>query len=83
MKLRITYYGETDPIYSEVEEFDDADHDATLGTFEKPFLNTEAESFAYGLLESLAQSDRCPPVFFEEDVVKISITLISNNLITI
>lgn len=80
MKLRVTFYGERDTIYSFVDHYD-SDYDVTLGTFEKPFPNTEKESTAFGLLESFAQSDKFPPAFYEEEVVKINITLISEGVV--
>lgn len=84
IKYRITYTGENGTIYSVVEEYEE-EYMLTLGTWEKPFLNTEEESTAFGLLESLGQSDYCPYIFLngEDEVVKVEVVLVSKPAVCI
>ena len=72
MQFRITFYGNKGTIYSYLDER--KEDRLTIGEWTSPFPNTEEESTAFGLWESLGQSEYCPREFFEgEEVNRIKI----------
>jgi hypothetical protein len=72
-KFRVTYYGSKGTTYSELQE-DYWEGDLYEGDWNAPFPNTEKDSLAFGLEESIYQSDFCPPIFCErEKIVRITV----------
>ena len=85
MKFKITLIGE-DWGYYIIEDYTDYYDDLkdneglseeelkeffTSGEFDDKFVcSCNGKHFLYGYLEGLAQSDYCPPVLFERDIIK-------------
>lgn len=78
MKIRITFTGSEGTIYSYLDDtykYYDMEK-VQFGEWEAPFPNERGNSMAYGLVESLAQSDHCPMEFYSgEEVVKVKVEL--------
>lgn len=72
MNFRITVIGENQTSYSWVEELE-PDQKMNFGVWNNPFPNTEEESTAFGIVESILQSDYCPQAFFEEQIISVKI----------
>ena len=66
MKVRVTFYGEEGTIYSETDYY--SQNEMNIGEWTEPF-----DSPAIGLIESLIQSDDCPPKFQFEHINKVKV----------
>jgi len=75
MNFRLTFYGDRGTIYSYVDT-NYKDNEIEIGEWEAPFPNTPEESTAFGLYESLVQSEYCPREFYDgEKVIKVKVEL--------
>ena len=70
-KYRITYETKQGSVYSYID--DGYEDGLQEGEWFYPFPNEQGNSTAYGLAECLAQSDNCPPIFFEEELNRIKV----------
>ena len=71
-KYRITVAND-EASYSYVERLEDEDCPMTIGSWEAPFPNTKEESTAFGVVESLSQSDECPEELRINGITKVTI----------
>ena len=74
IKIRVSYYGDKGTIYSEVEDFEEGDFE--IGEWTIPFQNERGNCVAFGLAESIMQSEYVPLRFYEgEEIIKIKMEL--------
>jgi hypothetical protein len=70
---RVTYYSKEGTMYSEIDDTEDDEYCLEAGAWCNPFPNEKGNSQAFGLAETLLQSDYCPLRLKEEGIQRIMV----------
>lgn len=73
MKTQKIEVGNKELKYSWIEKWEDDDPVLKPGRYKEPFPNEKGNSDAYGIVESLMQSDECPFAFHEDPITWVKI----------